>query len=56
MTADDADDAEDVASELLAVAVNVYGEPLVRPLTMHDPDEPVTVQDLLGASTAVIVK
>lgn len=56
VTAFDAEDAADVASMLVAVAVNVYVEPLVSPVTMHDPEEPVTVQDLPDSSTAEIVK
>ena len=56
VTALDAEEAADVASMLVAVAVKVYVEPLVRPLTMHDPEEPVTVQDLPDSSTAEIVK
>jgi hypothetical protein len=52
---DDAADAAEVASELVAVAVNVYGEPFARPVITHDPEEPVTVQNLSGNSTAVIL-
>jgi hypothetical protein len=55
VTEDDAVDAEEVASELVAVAVNVYGEPFARPVITHDPEEPVTVQNFSGNSTAVIV-
>ena len=40
----DAGDAADVPPAFVAVAVNVYAVPLVRPDTTHDPDAPVIVQ------------
>ena len=30
--------------DLLAIVVNVYAVPAVRPVMVHDPDAPVTVQ------------
>ena len=56
ITALDAEEDADVASMFVAVAVNVYVEPFVRPLITHDPEDPVTVQNLVFSSTAVIVK
>ena len=40
----DATDAADVPVVFVAVVVKVYAVPLVRPVTEHDPDVPVTVQ------------
>ena len=40
----DAADAAEVPPAFVAVAVNVYAVPLVRPVTTHDPDAPVIVQ------------
>jgi hypothetical protein len=35
VTAEDADDSEDVPIPFVAVALKVYGVPLVKPLTIH---------------------
>jgi hypothetical protein len=43
VTVADAVDADDVPPEFVAVAVNVYEVPLLRPVTVHDPLAPVTV-------------
>ena len=43
VTAEDAADADDVPSALVAVEVNVYAVPLISPVTVHEPDDPVTV-------------
>ena len=40
----DAVDALDVPAEFVAVVVNVYAVPFVKPVTTHEPDAPVTVQ------------
>ena len=40
----DAVDELDVPAEFVAVVVNVYAVPFVKPVTTHDPDAPVTVQ------------
>jgi hypothetical protein len=40
----DATDAADVPVVFVAVVVKVYAVPLVRPVTEHDPDVPMTVQ------------
>ncbi len=39
----DAADAAEVPPAFVAVAVNVYAVPFVRPVTTHDPDAPVIV-------------
>ena len=44
VTAADGADAADVPPALLAVAVNVYAVPLLRPATRHEPDAPTIVQ------------
>ena len=44
VTALDAVDALDVPAEFVAVVVNVYAVPFVKPVTAHEPDAPVTVQ------------
>jgi len=44
VTALDAVDALDVPAEFVAVVVNVYAVPFVKPVTTHEPDAPVTVQ------------
>jgi hypothetical protein len=44
VTAADAADAAEVPPALVAVAVNVYAVPFVRPDTTHEPDAPVIVQ------------
>ena len=50
-----ADEALDVPPvpplRLLAVAVNVYEVPLVRPVTVHEPLAPATVQVLVTPET-----
>ena len=43
VTGADAADAAEVRPPFVAVAVNVYAVPLVRPVTSQDPDSPVTV-------------
>ena len=43
VTLDDGDDAEEVPPAFVAVAVNVYGVPLVSPVTVHDVPGAVTV-------------
>jgi hypothetical protein len=48
---DDALDAVDVVTALLAVAVNVYATPLVSPVTAQLPEAPVTVQVLVTPET-----
>jgi hypothetical protein len=40
----DAAEPLEVPVALVAVAENVYAEPLVRPVTVHEPAAPVTVQ------------
>ena len=40
----DAPEEPDVPAALVAVAENVYGVPVVRPVTVHEPAAPVTVQ------------
>jgi hypothetical protein len=40
VTADEADDAVDVPTEFVAVAVNVTAEPFERPVTVHEPLAP----------------
>jgi hypothetical protein len=40
----DAADALDVPAAFVAVVVNVYPVPFVKPVTAHDPDAPLTVQ------------
>jgi len=47
----DALDADEVAVSLLAIAVNVYATPLVRPVTMQLPEDPVTVHVLVTPET-----
>ena len=54
MTLDDAGDAVDVPPAFVAVAVNVYAVPFVRPGTVHEPDAPVTVH-VAPPGLAVIV-
>ena len=58
VTAPEAPEAEPVPAALVAVTVNVYAVPLVRPVTAHDvvavvqvepPDEAVTVYEVMGA-------
>ena len=44
VTEADAVDAPDVPAEFVAVVVNVYAVPFVKPVTAHEPDAPVTVQ------------
>ena len=44
VTDPDATDAADVPPLFEAVAVNEYAVPFVRSVTVHDPDDPVTVQ------------
>ena len=44
VTEADAVDALDVPAEFVAVVVNVYAVPFVKPVTTHEPDAPVTVQ------------
>ena len=51
VTALDAVDALDVPAEFVAVVVNVYGVPFVKPVTTHEPDAPVTVQVLVTPET-----
>ena len=55
MTAFEAGEDGEAAAEspLNATAVNVYDVPLVRPVTIHEPADPVTVQNLVLSSTAV---
>jgi hypothetical protein len=43
-TATDATEEADVPIEFMLFVVNVYEVPLVKFETVHDPDEPVTVQ------------
>ena len=43
VTALEAADAADVPPPFVAVALNVYEVPFVRPVTVQSPDEPVTV-------------
>ena len=40
----DATDATDVPAVFVAVVLNVYAVPFVKPVTIHEPDAPVTVQ------------
>ena len=47
----DAVDALDVPAEFVAVVVNVYAVPFVKPVTAHEPDAPVTVQVLVTPET-----
>ena len=47
----DAVDKPDVPAEFVAVVVNVYGVPFVKPVTTHEPDAPVTVQVLVTPET-----
>jgi hypothetical protein len=54
VTLDDAGDAVDVPPAFVAVAVKVYGVPFVRPVTVHEPDAPVTVH-VAPPGLAVIV-
>jgi hypothetical protein len=42
-TAIDATDELDVPAPFVAVDVKVYDVPFVRPVTVHEPDAPVTV-------------
>jgi hypothetical protein len=44
LTEPDAADAEEVPEALVAVAENVYGVPVVRPVTVHEVAGLVTVQ------------
>ena len=44
VTALEALDKPDVPAELVAVALKKYDVPFVKPLTIHEPDAPVTVQ------------
>ena len=44
MTAFDATDAPEVPPPFVAVALNVYDVPFVKPDTVQEPEEPVTVQ------------
>jgi hypothetical protein len=56
LTEPDADDPLDVPPALAAVAENVYGVPVVRPVTVHDVAGLVTVQVLLpGVEVTVYV-
>ena len=51
-----AEEAALVPKALVAVTVNVYAVPLVRPVTSHVSVEPsAVVQDLVPSSTAVAV-
>ena len=43
VTGSDAEEAADVPPPFVAVALNVYDVPYVKPVTVHSPDEPVTV-------------
>ena len=43
LTEPEAVEPPDVPPALVAVAENVYAVPLVRPVTVHEPDAPVTV-------------
>jgi hypothetical protein len=43
VTGSDAEDAADVPPPFVAVALNVYDVPFVKPVTVQLPDEPVTV-------------
>ena len=43
VTGSDAEDAADVPPPFVAVALNVYDVPFVKPVTVQSPDEPVTV-------------
>ena len=54
VTGADGADADEVPPALVAVAVNVYAVPLVRPVTSQDPDSPVTVH-VPAAGEAVTV-
>jgi len=51
VTGSDSTDSGEVPPSLLAVDLNVYAVPLVRPVTTHDPEAPMTVQVLPGAAT-----
>ena len=42
-TATDATDALEVLATFVAVEVKVYDVPFVRPVTVHEPEAPVTV-------------
>jgi sulfur carrier protein ThiS len=53
VTAADAVDAVDVPVELVAVAMNLYSVPLVRPVTTQLPDDPVTVHVFVASLTAL---
>ena len=44
LTEPDAADPLEVPVALVAVAENVYAVPLLRPVTVHEPAAPVTVQ------------
>ena len=46
VTEDDADDADDVPAVFVAVEVNVYAVLLLRPVTVHEPEAPLTVHVL----------
>ena len=54
VTGAEAADAAEVPPAFVAVAVNVYAVPLVRPVTSQDPDSPVTVH-VPAAGDAVTV-
>lgn len=45
VTAVDGVDEPDVPATLVAVELNVYGVPLVRPITRHDVEGTVTVHE-----------
>ena len=51
----DAVEGDEVPEVFVAAEVKVYAVPLVRPVTVHEPDEPVTVQ-VLPPGAAVTVK
>jgi hypothetical protein len=49
----DGGEADEDMSPFIAVDVNVYATPFVKPVTTQDPDAPVTVHVLVGSSTVV---
>ena len=53
VTGGDGEDACEVPSALLAVARNVYGVPLLRPSTTHEPERPLTTHVLLPGSAVM---
>ena len=55
VTGDEEGDVAEVPAAFVAVVVNVYAVPAMRPVTGQDPDAPVTVHVLAAFPTAVTV-